>query len=149
VIGASNPGSHIGHWIFQTIPQDWEIIEGRGLRRTGVDVSPSNAIATEDTLQGTMTLQEYLESQFPIVRHYFPDSQFEFRGPVKMKGVEETITLIIRFKGDDGQPAVQRQIYVRQGRQVGVLTFTTLEKELKGVDPSFAAILLGASFSAT
>jgi len=128
------------------VPAGWELLEKIGLRRADKDAFPSNVIPTEDHLQGITTLKEYMDSQLHIVRQYFTEPQFEFRGPARINGVDEAIMLVIRFKGDDGRAAMQRQVYVRLGSHVGVLTFTTLETELAAVEPSFIAILSGASF---
>lgn len=136
----------VGSWLFGALPAGWEILEGRGLRRSDKNVFPSNVIPTEDDLQGEMTLREYLDSQLHVMRHFFSEPQFDFRGPAKIKGVDEALMLVIRFKADDGRPAVQRQVYVRHGRRVGVLTFTTVEKELPTVEPLFMAILSAAAF---
>lgn len=137
----------VGGWIFSDIPAGWEPIERRGLRRAATNVFPSTAIATEDELQGETTLQEYLERQLPIVRNYFLNPRFEFGGAEKVTGVEEATGLTIRFNAHDGRAALQRQVYVRMGRRVGVLTFTTLESELNAVDPMFIALQKGATFS--
>jgi hypothetical protein len=145
--GNGQPQLVVGSWSFHTVPSNWEPIEGHGLRRSAHEGFPSNAIATEDELQRDSTLQQYMESQLPIIRHFFSDPQFEFRGPVNMPGVEEAIMLKIRFQSADGRPASQRQMYVRQGRRIGVLTFTALESELHSVDPAFSDVIMGATFS--
>jgi hypothetical protein len=142
----AEPKFRVGSWLFGAVPAGWEILEGRGLRRSNKNGFPSNVIPTEDDLQGEMTLKEYLDSQLHVVRHYFSEPQFDFRGPAKIKGVDEALMLVIRFKADDGRPAMQRQIYVRHGRRVGVLTFTTVETELPAVESLFMAILSGATF---
>jgi hypothetical protein len=143
---ARGSGLAVGSWSFQFVPDDWEAVQGAGMRCSAKAAFPSNAIASQDQLQEDATLVQYVDSQKSLMRQFLPQVQFETAGPASVAGAEEATTLIIRYESDDGRPVVQRQVYARNGKSVGVLTFTTLETDLSQVQPVFDSILSRSAF---
>jgi hypothetical protein len=143
---AASPGVRIGGWSLGSVPSGWELLEQTGLRRAGKDIFPSNVVVTEEQLPQDKTLQQYVDSQVFLMEKIVPEVKHGTAAPAAISGAAEAFALEIRFPADDGRPVVQRQVYARVGRSVGILTFTTLEKELPTVRRDFDSILDGVAF---
>jgi pSer/pThr/pTyr-binding forkhead associated (FHA) protein len=145
---APPPGSAlmaIGSWSLANVPKGWEVQGEFGIQRTEKDAFPSNVVASEEML-GLATLQRFVEGQVSMLRQYLREPQIEASLPPAIHGAEETVALDIRYATKDEQVIVLRRIFARQGQRVGVLTLTTLEKDLDEIRPALDAILAGASF---
>jgi len=131
----------IGSWCFAGIPEGWEVQEGYGLQRIVKEGFPSNVVASEETLPGGMSLQQFVEAQVKMLRQYWREPQIEPSLPPQIRGAEETVALDARQKTKDGQEILYRRIYARRGRMVGILTFTTLDSDMPQVKPAFDATI--------
>jgi pSer/pThr/pTyr-binding forkhead associated (FHA) protein len=136
----------VGSWSFSAIPSGWETLEQHGIRRTGKDIFPSNAVVSEEPLPAGKTLREYIDSQIQILQSLIPEMKAESPTPATVSGAEEALDMLIRHASEDGQQILQRQLYVRANQLVGVLTFTTTEKDFATVQPAFESILSAAIF---
>jgi pSer/pThr/pTyr-binding forkhead associated (FHA) protein len=142
----ANRGLQIGGWSLRSVPSGWELLEQQGIRRAGKDVFPSNAVVTEEELPQDKTLQQYIDSQLFLMDQVIPQVKHGAPAQATISGAAEAFALEVRFRSDDGRPVVQRQVYARAGRLVGILTFTTLEEELPMMQPVFDFILRGFAF---
>jgi pSer/pThr/pTyr-binding forkhead associated (FHA) protein len=135
----------IGGWSFSKVPKGWEGQGEFGIQRAEKDAFPSNVVAGEEML-GIATLQRFVEAQVSMLRKYLRDPQIEASLPPAIHGAEDTVALDIRYTTKDEQVICLRRIFARQAQRVGVLTLTTLEKDLEEIRPALDAILAGASF---
>jgi hypothetical protein len=108
---------------------------------------PSQAVASEDRIDGGVTLQAYIESQIALVREFVLKHTVEMGEAIKIAGADEAMRVVIRYQTDDGRRFYQCQIYARSGLFVGDLTLTTLEDEFTRIGPVFASIISAASFN--
>ncbi|MGH9431417.1 MAG: hypothetical protein ACRD3T_07725, partial [Terriglobia bacterium] len=92
-------------------------------------------------LSNNTTFGQFVESQLSLVREFVTTPQIEKTVPASIKGANEVEAYLIRYGTDDGRRFVQRQIYARAGRRVGVVTLTTLESELAKVRPVLDGIV--------
>ena len=135
----------IGSWSFSNVPQGWQGQGEFGIQRAEKETFPSNIIATEEML-GLASLQSYVEAQVAMLRQYLREPKIEASLPPMIAGSEETIALDIRYATKDEQVIVLRRIFARRANHIGVLTLTTLEKDLEAVLPALETILAGVSF---
>jgi pSer/pThr/pTyr-binding forkhead associated (FHA) protein len=135
----------IGSWRFAKVPEGWEAQGEFGVQRAEKDAFPSNVVATEEML-GLATLQRFVEAQVAMLRQYLREPQIEAALPPSIPGADETVALDIRYATKDDQVIFMRRIYASHAKQVGVLTLTTLEKDLEEIRPALDAILAGACF---
>ncbi|MDE3137948.1 MAG: FHA domain-containing protein [Acidobacteriota bacterium] len=135
----------IGSWSFTRVPKGWDAQGEFGIQRAEKDAFPSNVVPGEEML-GLATLQRFVEAQVSMLRKYLREPQIEASLPPAIHGAEETVALDIRYATKDDQVIVLRRIFARQAQRVGVLTLTTLEKDLEEILPALDAILAGASF---
>ncbi len=135
----------VGSWRFAKVPEQWEAQGEFGIQRAEKDAFPSNVVATEEML-GIASLQRFVEAQVSMLRQYLREPRIEAALPPPITGAEETVALDIRYSTKDEQVILLRRIFARQGKHVGVLTFTTLEKDLEEIRPALDAILASASF---
>jgi len=145
-VSAGNPGLQIRGWTLGSVPSGWELVEQQGIRRAGKDVFPSNVVATEEQLPQDKTLQQYIDSQVFLMDQVIPEVKHGDAMQAAIGGAAEAFALEVRFPSDDGRRVVQRQVYARADRSVGILTFTTLEKELPTIRHDFDSILGGVAF---
>ncbi len=144
------PALSIGSWVFARIPAGWQIQEGLGIQLNAKDdkVFPSNIGAMEEPLGPGITLPQYVEAQTKMFREYLREPKIDAALPPKIPGATETIALEVRFNTKDGPSIYTRCVYARGRSAIGVLTLTTLEKDLSSVRPAYDSFLAGASFSA-
>lgn len=143
------PALAIGGWAFAKIPVGWLIQEGLGIQLNAKDdtVFPSNVGAVEEPLGPGITLSQYVEAQTKMFREYLRKPQIDAALPPKIPGASETIALEVRFSAKDGSSMYYRCVYARSRSAIGVLTLTTLEKDLSSVRPAYDSFLAGASFA--
>ncbi|MBP6874718.1 MAG: DcrB-related protein [Candidatus Eisenbacteria bacterium] len=126
----------IGGWLLPVVPKGWDLIESHGIRRTGKGVFPSNASFTEEPLPGGKDLAGYVQDQVTALRGMIPEVEVAEQGPSTFPDSDEALQLVLRF-GVEGRPIVQRQVYVRRGDMIGILTLTTTEDDFKTVRDTF------------
>lgn len=130
-------------WIFSSIPTGWEGIPGTGLRRTELDHFPSSVVVVPDELPAGETLAGYVERQLAALREAMSAHQIEVPRPGRMPGVEETLEMTVRHSIASGPSIVQRQLYTRRGRTIGVITETTTAADWEGLRATLETILGG------
>lgn len=135
----------IGSWRFAVLPENWVAQGEFGIQRMEKDAFPSNVVVSEEML-GLSTLQQFVEGQVAMLRQYLHDPRIEPSLPPAIAGAEETVTLDIRYRTKDEQVILLLRILARRGKRVGILTLTTLEKDLEEIRPALDAILAGATF---
>jgi hypothetical protein len=136
-------GLSIGSWTFGSVPEEWEQVEAYGIRSSAKAAFPPEAMVAEDVLASGSTFEQYVESQLSLVREFVAEAQIEKAASVAVQGASETQVFTIRYATPSGQCFLQRQIYVRAGKRVGVVTFTTLESELPKFRPVLDGIVAG------
>lgn len=150
---SSRPGQpptlSVGRWLFAMIPEGWKIQDGLGIQLDVKDekVFSSNIGAMEEPIGPGITLSEYVEAQTKMFREYLREPRIDAALPPKISGAAETIALDVRFSTTDGPSIYYRRLYVRGGSAIGVLTLTTLEKDLPAVRSAYDSFVAGASFS--
>ncbi len=137
----------VGAWRLASIPQGWEVLPGYGLRSARTGAFPSNIVATEDRLGKGCSFEQYYEAQINLLRQLLPAPLIESSDPPKIMGLQEKAALIIRYRTQDGLPALHYQVYGERDGSVGVVTLTTLESEFQAVLPDFQATLAGLLFA--
>ena len=147
-VPSRSPALIIGGWSFAALPEGWAPQGEYGVNRCVEGSFPSSAVVAEEPLSN-IGLQDYVEAQLSMLRQYLREPQIEAILPPRIRGAEESIAIGVRYKAKDGQAVFYHRVYVRVGRSVGVLTFTTLEGELAAIRPEFDLILSGASFAPT
>jgi len=142
------PALVIGSWVFSGIPAGWQAQEGLGIQLDTKDdkVFPSNIGAMEEPLGLGITLSQYVEAQIKMFREYLREPKIDAAPPPKIPGATETIALEVRYNTKDGSSIYYRRVYVRSGPTIGVVTLTTLEKDLSSVRPAYDSFLSGVSF---
>ena len=146
---SSRPGQpllSIGTWAFHQLPSGWQIQEGLGLQQDIKDAFPSSIGAMEEPLGPGITLQQYVEAQTKMFREYLREPKIDAALPPAIPGSAETIALEVRYSTKDGQSIYYQRVYARSGSTIGVLTLTTLEKDLPSVRPSYDSVLSGIAF---
>jgi predicted component of type VI protein secretion system len=142
------PALVIGSWSFSEIPAGWQAQEGLGIQLDTKDdkAFPSNIGAMEEPLGLGITLSQYVEAQIKMFREYLREPKIDAAPPPKIPGSSETIALEVRYNTNDGSSVYYHRVYVRSGATIGVLTLTTLEKDLSSVHPAYDSFLSGVSF---
>lgn len=139
------PVVKIGSWSFANLPQGWQAQGEFGIQRAEKDAFPSSIIATEELL-GLASLQSYVEAQVAMLRQYLREPKIEASLPPAIAGSEETVALDIRYGTKDAQVIVLQRVFARRAKHIGVLTLTTLEKDIDEIRPAIDAILANVSF---
>jgi hypothetical protein len=137
----------IGSWAFHKIPDGWKIQEGLGIQQIVTDAFPATIGAMEEPLGPGLTLQHYVNAHTKMFREYLRDPKIDIARPPAIRGSEETVALEIRYSLKDGLPIYFRRAYSRCGSIIGVLTLTTLEKDLSSVRPLYDSVLSGITFT--
>jgi len=136
----------IGSWSFGRIPEGWEAAEGFGIQQKKVDGFPSNVVVTEEQLFEGTTLQQFVEAQVTLLRQYLRQPSIEAALPPGVPGAEESVALDVKYNTKEGEVVMYKRIYTRSGVAVGVLTLTTLEKDLQAVLPAFRELVEETGF---
>jgi len=142
-----SPAFSVGHWAFQKIPDGWQIQEGLGIQQDVKDAFPSNIGAMEEPLGPGITLPQYVEAQTKMLREYLREPKIDAALPPTIPGSAETVALEVRYSTKDGPSIYLQRVYARSGSTIGVLTLTTLEKDLSSVRPTYDSVLAAISFS--
>jgi len=135
-----------GHWDVSFLPAGWEFVPNWGLRRNEGDVFTSNVSLVEEQLLEGQDLQTYVECQMMILRRHVSDARVNGPEASIFPGADEALKTVIHYKALDGLPIVQHQIYARRRRSVGVLTCTTIEDQIRFVQPAFDSICKATHF---
>jgi len=135
-----------GSWSLGAVPGGWEAVPGHGIRDASEGAFPSSVVVGEDTLPTPTTLEQYIEAQLVIVERYLPEARHSAVRMLDSGDADEAITLEIELPAPDGGTGVMRQLYARFAQQVGVVTFTTLSRELSRLEPVFESIRAELTF---
>lgn len=131
-------------WTFGTCPAGWEARPGAGLRRNEPGRFPSSVVLSADELAEGETLPAYVDRQLDSFRGVLGEPEVEGPRPLAHPGAEEARELVLSYTLADGPtPVVQRQLFVRRGRRLGVITETTTPAERDAVRPAFRSIVSG------
>jgi hypothetical protein len=141
------PALTIGSWAFHKIPKGWQIQEGLGIQQVVKDAFPSSIGAIEEPLGPGLTLQHYIDAHTKMFREYLPDPKIEIAVPPVIRGSVETAALEIKYSHKEGPSIFFRRDYARCGSILGVLTLTTLEKDMPSIRPIYDSVLSTISFS--
>src|SRR6266581_4536249 len=141
------PTLAIGSWAFYKIPPGWQIQEGLGIQLDAKDAFPSSIGAMEERLGPGITLQQYVEAQTKMFREYLREPKIDAALPPTIPGAVETVALEVRYSTKEGPSIYYHRVYARSGSTIGVLTLTTLEKDLSSLRPAYDSVLSGISFS--
>jgi len=141
------PALAIGSWAFHKIPNGWQIQEGLGLQQDVKDAFPASVGAMEEPLGPGITLPQYVEAQTKMFREYLREPKIDATLPPAIPGSAETVALEVRYSTKDGQSIYYHRVYARSGSTIGVLTLTTLEKDLSSLRPVYDSVLSAISFS--
>lgn len=141
------PALVIGGWAFQKIPNGWQIQEGLGIQQVVKDAFPSSIGAIEEPLGPSLTLQHYVDAHTKMFREHLRDPKISVAAPPVIRGAMETVALEIQYSPKEGPSIFFRRDYARCGSVLGVLTLTTLEKDLPSIRPVYDSVLSAISFS--
>ncbi len=136
----------IGSWSFGRIPEGWEPSEGFGIQQKAANGFPSSVVVTEEQLFEGTTLQQFVEAQVTMMRQYLRQPSIEAALPPGVPGAEESVAIDVKYSTKEGEVVIYKRIYTRAGIAVGVLTLTTLEKDLQSVLPAFRELVEEAGF---
>jgi FHA domain len=142
-----SPVLAVGSWAFYKIPQGWQIQEGLGIQQDVKDAFPASIGAMEEPLGPGITLPQYVEAQTKMFREYLREPKIDAAVPPNIPGSVETVALEVRYSTKDGQSIYYHRVYARSGSTVGVLTLTTLDKDLSSVRPAYDSVLAAVNFS--
>lgn len=141
------PALVIGGWAFHKIPERWHIQEGLSIQQVVKDAFASSIGAMEEPLGPGVTLARYIEEQSKMLREHLPEPKLTAIDAPAVSGAEKTAALEIRFQMKDAPSVCMHRLYALSGSSIGVLTLTTLEKDLAFVKPIFDSTVAGISFS--
>jgi hypothetical protein len=142
-----SPALAVGSWAFHKIPNGWQIQEGLGIQQDVKDAFPASVGAMEEPLGPGITLPQYVEAQTKMFREYLRDPKIDAALPPTIPGSVETVALEVRYSTKDGQSIYYHRVYARSASVIGVLTLTTMEKDLPSVRPVYDSVLSAISFS--
>jgi pSer/pThr/pTyr-binding forkhead associated (FHA) protein len=137
----------IGSWAFHKIPNGWQIQEGLGIQQVVKDAFPSSIGAIEEPLGPGLTLQHYVDAHTKMFREHLRDPKISVTVPPVIRGSVETVALEIHYSPKEGPSIFFRRDYARCGSILGVLTLTTLEKDVPSIRPIYDSVLSTISFS--
>ncbi len=141
------PALVIGSWAFQRIPNGWQIQKGLGIQQVVKDAFPSSIGAIEAPLGPGLTLQHYVDAHTKMFREHLREPKINVAVPPVIHGAVETVALEIQYSPKEGPSIFFRRDYARCGSILGVLTLTTLEKDLPSIRPVYDSVLSAISFS--
>ena len=141
------PALAIGGWLFDKIPEGWKIQEGLGIQQIVKDTFPATIGVMEEPLGPSLSLQHYVDAHTKMFREYLREPKIDIASPPAIRGSEETVALEIRYSLKDGPPIYYRRVYARCGSIIGVLTLTTLEKNLPYVRPLYDSVVSAITFT--
>ncbi len=141
------PALTIGSWAFHKIPNGWQIQERLGIQQVVKDAFPSSIGAIEEPLGPGLTLQHYVDAHTKMFREHLRDPKISVAVPPVIHGSVETAALEIQYSPKEGPSIFFRRDYARHGSILGVLTLTTLEKDLPSIRLVYDSVLSAVSFS--
>jgi pSer/pThr/pTyr-binding forkhead associated (FHA) protein len=141
------PALAIGGWVFRKIPDGWKVQEGLGIQKIVKDAFPASIGVMEEPLGPSLTLPHYVDAHTKMFREYLREPKIDVVSPPSIRGSEETVVLEIRYSLEGGPPIYFLRVYVRSSATIGVLTLTTLEKDLSSVRPLYDSVVSGIAFT--
>jgi len=141
------PALAIGGWAFDKIPDGWKIQEGLGIQQIVKDAFPATIGAVEEPIGAGLTLQHYVDAHTKMFLEYLREPKIDVARTSSIRGSDESVALEIRYSLKDGPPIYYRRVYARCGTIIGVLTLTTLEKDLPSIRPFYDSVLSGITFT--
>jgi hypothetical protein len=141
------PALVIGGWNFHKIPDGWKIQEGLGIQQIVKGAFPATIGVVEEPLGPGLTLQHYVDAHTKMFGEYLREPKIDIASPPSIRGSDETVALEIRYSLKGGPPIYYRRVYARCRSIIGVLTLTTLEKDLLSVRPLYDSVLSGITFT--
>ena len=82
-----------------------------------------------------------------MLRENLPESKIDSVAAPALAGSAETVALEVRFTIKDGPAVFFHRVYASSGVAVGVLHFTSLEKDLASIRSVYDSVLTSVSFS--
>jgi hypothetical protein len=147
VLSSQTTALAVGGWAFHRIPDGWKIQQGLGLQQVVKDAFPSSIGAMEEPLGLGLTLQHYVDAHTKMFREYLREPKINVAVPLVIHGSVETVALEIQYSPKEGPSIFFRRDYALCGSILGVLTLTTLEKDLPSIRPIYDSVLSAISFS--
>jgi FHA domain len=141
------PALAIGGWAFDKIPDGWKIQEGLGIQQIVKDAFPATIGVMEEPVGPSLSLQHYVDAHTNMFREYLREPKIDATRHPAIRGSDETVALEIRYSLKDGPPIYYRRVYARSGSIIGVLTLTTLEKDLPSVRPLYDSAVSDITFT--
>ena len=135
--GPNAPLLHVGRLEIRLVPHGWVYVPDFGIRKAGESMVPSNVAVNEDTLLCGDKLALYLDAQIALMKNTFKDPMIAGPKPAEFAGTDEAMLLMVKHGTLNGYTVVQVQNYVRCGTWIGIVTLTTLERELLNVRQDF------------
>ena len=135
--GPNAPFLAIGRWEVRLVPHGWVYVPDFGLRKAEEGVVPSNVAVNQDMLLCGDKLALYIDAQMTLMRNTFQEPLIAGPRPAEFAGADEAVLLMVKHGTLNGYTVVQVQNYVRCGTWIGIITLTTLERELLNVRQDF------------
>jgi hypothetical protein len=128
------------------VPDDWEPQPPFGFMEPGGDEDATSAQVMERWLEAPVAPAAYAAAQKEVLPHLLDGLEWQGEGPHPLEGPGQAHFLDYRFVTEDGDPALQRTIYVTHGPFLAELSLfrlvelTNAEKEklLQAVGRTFA-----------
>jgi hypothetical protein len=133
----------VGDWTFRHQPDGWDRVGGLGLRLTKKDHFPSSVVVVADELTEAETLAAYVERQLATMRRVLTVLEVEGPRPAERPRVEEALELVVRHSIEAHLPMVQRQLYLRRGGSVAIVTATTRAADESALRKTFQDVFDG------
>jgi hypothetical protein len=136
----------VGSWGFESIPENWEALEGIGLRLVPGAQFQATMTAVEEPLPEGQTLADYIKAQMDLVRMQIQGAEVTDCIPAEVPGAEQAMTLGIFSPAPNGRRVCQRQIYAMNKGVAGVFTTTLLDSQAEQLREAQSLVLKGLSF---
>ncbi len=133
-------------WHASHLPEGWERLGAEGLRRAGDETPPANVVFAQGALEAEASLPDYRDRQIDLLGQILLRPELRQVPAPPVEGAEEGLGVEIRY-ARAGIALIQEQWYVRRGRQLGVVTFTTTPEERAALRDTFDAIAAGLVFA--
>lgn len=135
----------VGRWGVSVLPSGWIFVSEFGIRQITMDAREiaANVALGQDTLPHENGLVEYIAAQAKLIEGHFEGAKVAGPQASNFADAEEVYLFMIRHKPEGVSEMLHVQTYVRTGLWLGVVTFTTVEAQLRNVRPSYEAFLKG------
>lgn len=138
----------VGNWGFDCIPDQWEAVNGVGVRWLAPDHEPGVVSVAESELGDFVDFTSYVG--FLLNRLIQPALGLERAAPtlISIAGADHALECQLRFPGPKGESVVQRQLFAHSGNLLGTAAFMTQEVLADELSTAFQRIHDGMSFCA-